>query len=219
MRGQRHAPAALYPREIPGNPCTGDCGPQGRSEQVRKISPPPGLDPQTVQPVASRLTDWATRPNYFEETDLKTKNLTQNVKFVNPLEAVTVVAVKITVFWDVTPCSVSRSYEHFIGTCFLHLKAMRNSGFHQDLGVRLPNTWPYFPICGPGSVVGIATGYGLHGPGIQSRWGRDFPHLSGPALGSTQPPVHWVPGLSRGKERPGRDTDPSPSSSAVVKKG
>jgi hypothetical protein len=29
-------------------------GPQGRSGQVRKISPAPGLDPQTVQPVASR---------------------------------------------------------------------------------------------------------------------------------------------------------------------
>jgi hypothetical protein len=25
--------------------------------------------------------------------------------------------------------------------------------------------------CGPGSVVGIATGYGLYGPGIESRWG------------------------------------------------
>ena len=38
-------------------------GPQGRSGQVRKISPPSGLDPQPVQPVASRYTNWATRPN------------------------------------------------------------------------------------------------------------------------------------------------------------
>jgi hypothetical protein len=52
--------------------------------------------------------------------------------------------------------------------------------------------------CGPDSVVGIASGYGLDDPGIESRWGRDFPHLSRPALGSTQPPVQWVPGLSRG---------------------
>jgi hypothetical protein len=33
---------------------------------------------------------------------------------------------------------------------------------------------------GPGSSVGIATGYGLDGP-----WGRDFSHTSRPALGPT----------------------------------
>jgi hypothetical protein len=31
---------------------------------------------------------------------------------------------------------------------------------------------------GPGSSVDIATGYGLDGPGIEFRWGRDVPHLS-----------------------------------------
>jgi hypothetical protein len=64
--------------------------------------------------------------------------------------------------------------------------------------------------------VGIATGYGLDGPGIESRWGRDLPHLSRPTLGPTQPPVQWVLGLSRGRKRPGRDADPSPPSSAEV---
>jgi len=36
-------------------------GSQGRSGQVRKISPPRGFDPRTIQPVASRYTDWAAR--------------------------------------------------------------------------------------------------------------------------------------------------------------
>ena len=47
------------------------------------------------------------------------------------------------------------------------------------------------------SSVGIATRYGLDGPGIESRWGRDFLHLSRPALGPTKPTIQWVPGLSR----------------------
>jgi len=37
-------------------------GTLGRSGEVRKISPPPGFDPRTVQPVASRYTDSATGP-------------------------------------------------------------------------------------------------------------------------------------------------------------
>jgi len=48
------------------------------------------------------------------------------------------------------------------------------------------------------SSVGTATCYGLDGPGIESRWGRDFPHPSRPAVRTTQPPIQRVPGLSRG---------------------
>ena len=47
------------------------------------------------------------------------------------------------------------------------------------------NPYPLLPnyiksmtlICGLGSVIGIPTGYELDGPGIESRWRRDFPHL------------------------------------------
>jgi len=46
--------------------------------------------------------------------------------------------------------------------------------------------------------VGIATRYGLEGPGIEFRWTRDFPHPSRPALGPTQPTMQWATGLSRG---------------------
>jgi hypothetical protein len=49
---------------------------------------------------------------------------------------------------------------------------------------------------GAGSSVGVATDYGLNGPGIESRWGEIFRPFR-PALGLTQPPVQWVPGLSR----------------------
>ena len=52
--GQHHAPPALPP----GNtryPLYRRLGrPQDRSRRVRKISSPPGFDPWTVQPVASR---------------------------------------------------------------------------------------------------------------------------------------------------------------------
>ena len=53
-------------------------------------------------------------------------------------------------------------------------------------------------VVGQDSSVGIATRYGLDGPGIEFRWGRNFPHPSKLALGLTQPPTHCVPGLSWG---------------------
>jgi hypothetical protein len=71
---------------------------------------------------------------------------------------------------------------------------------------------------GPGSSVGIATGYGLDGPRIESQWGRDFPHLSRPALGPLSLLYNGYRIFPGGKKRPGRNADPSPPSSAVVMK-
>jgi hypothetical protein len=70
---------------------------------------------------------------------------------------------------------------------------------------------------GRDSSVGIATRYGQDGPGIESRWGRDFPHPSRQALGPTHPPVKWVTGFFPGVKRKGRGVDHPPPSSAEVK--
>ena len=55
--GQRHAPAALPPGKTRYLLYRRLGGHQGRSGQVRKISPPPGFDSLTVQRLAIRYTD------------------------------------------------------------------------------------------------------------------------------------------------------------------
>ena len=56
---------------------------------------------------------------------------------------------------------------------------------------------PFFDTRGPGSSVGIATDYRLDSPGSNSG-GDEIFRPSTPALEPTQPPLKWVPGLSRG---------------------
>jgi len=51
--------------------------------------------------------------------------------------------------------------------------------------------------CGHGRSVGMATDYELDGPGSNPS-GDEIFCPSRPALGHTQPPVKWIPGLSRG---------------------
>ena len=55
---------------------------------------------------------------------------------------------------------------------------------------------------GRDSSVGIATRYGIDGPGIESRWRRDFPNPSKPTLGPTM-----GTGSFSGVNRPGRGAD------------
>jgi len=74
-------------------------------------------------------------------------------------------------------------------------------------------------MSGPGSSVGIATGYWLDGPGIESWWGQDF---SAPV--QTDPGAHPASctmgtrsfqGVKNGQDV---TLTPHPPSSAIVKK-
>ena len=89
---------------------------------------------------------------------------------------------------------------------------------HKDRGLK--QVYRHAPTCSVGrdSAVGIARRYGLDGPGIESRWRRDFPHPSIQALGSTQPPIQWVPGLSSWEKLPGRGVEHPPHLALRLKK-
>jgi hypothetical protein len=66
VRGQRHAPAALYPRERPGTHCTEEAGwATGPVWTGAETLAPTGIRSRTVQPVSSRCSDYATRPTYL----------------------------------------------------------------------------------------------------------------------------------------------------------
>ena len=60
-------PRPPYPQERPGTHCTaGWVGPRAGLDGWGKSRPPPGFDPRTIQPVASRYTDWAiAAPTYL----------------------------------------------------------------------------------------------------------------------------------------------------------
>ena len=74
----------------------------------------------------------------------------------------------------------------------------------------------YFTLFrGPGSSVGIVTGYGLDGPGIKSRWGGEiFRNCPDQPWGPPNLLYNGYRVFPGDKKRPGRDTDPSPPSSA-----
>jgi hypothetical protein len=102
--------------------------------------------------------------------------------------------------WVVRPCR----YENF------HPQGMRISQRkgRQKAGRR-------FTEFHGSSSVGIATAYWLDDPGVGVRVAAG----SRPALGSTQPPIQWLPGdLSPGVKRQKREADHLPSTTAQVKK-
>jgi hypothetical protein len=78
--------------------------------------------------------------------------------------------------------------------------------------------WRLIKNGGPGSSVGIAAGYGLDGPGIESRWGaRFFAHVQ---TGPEAYPASCTRGTGSfpGVKRPGLGAEHPLPSSAEVKK-
>jgi hypothetical protein len=71
-----------------------------------------------------------------------------------------------------------------------HLRSVSLLELNKMLGL------PIYSV-GAGSSVGIATELRAGRSEDRIPVGRDFPDLFRPALGPTQTPVQWVPGLSR----------------------
>jgi hypothetical protein len=70
---------------------------------------------------------------------------------------------------------------------------------------------------GPGSVVGVATAYGLDGPGSNPGGGEIFRTCPDRPWSLSSLLYNGYRIFPRGKVRPRRDADPSPHSSAEVK--
>jgi hypothetical protein len=73
--GQRHASTALTSGKTRYPLYRRLGGPQGRSGQVRKISPPPGFDLRTAKPLASRCTDYAISALIVSLNSFKTSRI------------------------------------------------------------------------------------------------------------------------------------------------
>jgi len=90
----------------------------------------------------------------------------------------------------------------------------------RHLGVETCRSW-YHSVHTLDDIFIVRVGDSLRAglSGIESRWGRDFPHLSRSAPWPIQAPIKWVPGFSPGVNLPGRGVDhPLPSSAEVVER-
>ena len=78
MVGKPHAPAALPPGKGPGNHCTeGTVGPIAGMDGCGKSRRTPEFVPRTVQPVASRYTDWAIPAHNNNKNNNNNNNVTR----------------------------------------------------------------------------------------------------------------------------------------------
>ena len=74
--GSASRPGRSLPRERPGTHCTGGwVGPRAGPDRCGKSRPQPGFDPWTVQPVASRYTDYANRSSREHTLYISTRKI------------------------------------------------------------------------------------------------------------------------------------------------
>ena len=142
----------------------------------------------------------------FSQTEKK--NLCPNIPHQSWILPILICAMH-KFFWQVKMCKIEAEFfVRIIKFCpgiFVKNQGLKYSPWKcattkHVLAVLVPRVGTGYcsSIEGRDSAVGIATCYGLDGPGIDSR-GVDVPHPSRPALGPTQLPKQWVPGLSRGR--------------------
>ena len=131
------------------------------------------------------------------------------------------VMLKIQIFSDVLQCRLVKRYDvskdfgafifrstqsrksHCLTRKMVVIRPFETSvNIYQSIGRNLPEDFHLHCVYRDSSG-GIATRKRLGGPGIESMWGRDIPHPSGPALGSNQPPVQRIPGLFPGGKATG----------------
>jgi hypothetical protein len=115
-------PWSLYPREKPGTHCIrGWVGPRAGLDGCGKPRLAPGLDPRTVQPVASRYTDWAIAARFSDSDRIvkwnlkKDKLLAYNLKSWKTFRWLSCVG-------DFTPCSLLGMFRRFGRTYCLRLQ-------------------------------------------------------------------------------------------------
>jgi hypothetical protein len=105
-------------------------------------------------------------------------------------------------------------------------QSVRSTRHYSDMQIRKNKkrtcTYFFFQVIyvyamGRDSSVGIATRYGLDGPGIEYRWRRDFPYRSIPTPGTHPASYTRGTGLLPKIKRPGRGVDHPPPSIAEVK--
>ena len=93
-------------------------GPHGRSGRVENLVPT-GIRSRTVQPIVSRYTDWATRPlvmNWYLHYLTYKRSSNEQCGLL-----------KITLLWNLKPCSLVDTCNDFGGACCLCLRYGRAS--------------------------------------------------------------------------------------------